>query len=767
MEELTPEQQRKLFEDEVRRIARHLWPEAEFCGAAHIAGRERDGVFITAEEVHIIECTVSKGRDKAIQDVKKLVEAIRHWEKREPMKSPKGWFITKEEPTDLQREVVNCCKARVVAASFDQFRAKLVDAKTYLELRKNYAFGSVRDPETNHAIIDLDYEEMSLVGLGGDLYTVDGLLRLLLPEGQPSGKFVVLGDYGAGKSSTMREFFLRLRKLYFENRTAKFPILLNLNDHQGEDDPVEALARHAQKIGFGFDRGAELVSAWRGGYAVLLLDGFDEIIATGMSARTKKLREVRRQSMTLLRNFVQQTPPEAGIVIAGRKHFFDNPIEMSAALGLDTSFKNLDLDDFSDEQVKRYLKKRGWNETIPEWVPARPLLLGYLASKSLLRQIVEGQAGSAPAAGWHGLLTKISAREAERSRVVDADSVRQLLERLATLARNSTSGLGELLPDQLVKAFADICGYAPEDTGLQLLQRLPGLGVNNPEDGSRKFIEQDLVSAAAAGDVYRFISDPHGAALDSSGWQSSISPLGVQVIALRCNESHFTGKQLSAAAKNAADGTGQHTLCVDIVRTLLELKLPYEGPQLFIQGVEIPEMPFDESSGDLSAVHFQRVLFVSAEFAPELNDSRLPEFTDCDFITVAGRTGRADLPPRVMSSCNVEQFDDSAVNTSAILKMPVSLGARVLLTILKKLYVQKGRGRQEAAFFRGLDYRAQALVPEVLDLLKHEGFVSQAHYTGQTVWLPNRSASHRSRARMILAAPNECQDSLMIEAARI
>lgn len=39
------------FEDEVRRIARLLWPGAEFDGAAIEDGRERDGIFETEEFV--------------------------------------------------------------------------------------------------------------------------------------------------------------------------------------------------------------------------------------------------------------------------------------------------------------------------------------------------------------------------------------------------------------------------------------------------------------------------------------------------------------------------------------------------------------------------------------------------------------------------------------------------------------------------------------------------------------------------------------------
>src|SRR5207249_3112274 len=116
----------------------------------------------------------------------------------------------------------------------------------------------------------------------------------------------LLGDYGAGKSATMRQLFLDLAHKFWHNKTLTFPILLNLRDHHGQTDPVEALERHARKVGFS-DPSA-LVRAWRGGFAVLLLDGFDEIAAAGWAGKTKTLKELRYRSMELVRSFVRDSP---------------------------------------------------------------------------------------------------------------------------------------------------------------------------------------------------------------------------------------------------------------------------------------------------------------------------------------------------------------------------------------------------------------------------------------------------------------------------
>ena len=60
----------KDFENEVRRIARLLWPSAEFGGAAMEEGRERDGLFETEEFVHVVECTTSRSKKKAEEDLR-------------------------------------------------------------------------------------------------------------------------------------------------------------------------------------------------------------------------------------------------------------------------------------------------------------------------------------------------------------------------------------------------------------------------------------------------------------------------------------------------------------------------------------------------------------------------------------------------------------------------------------------------------------------------------------------------------------------------
>ena len=217
------------FEDEVRRIARQLWPAAEFGGAAIVDGLERDGIFVTEDIVNVIECTVSRKEEKARQDCAKIDGLVRKYRLKYPMKLVRGWFITMHEPTADQKKVASRYKGTLQACAFDHFRARLVDARSYLDLRKNYAFGSIRDPETLSTQIDRPYVQLDIFDESATILTVPEIGELLA-----SGRRLVLtGDYGAGKSATTREVFRHLARRFWTNESNKFPLTLNLRDHHG------------------------------------------------------------------------------------------------------------------------------------------------------------------------------------------------------------------------------------------------------------------------------------------------------------------------------------------------------------------------------------------------------------------------------------------------------------------------------------------------------------------------------------------------------
>ena len=60
------------------------------------------------------------------------------------------------------------------------------------------------------------------------------------------------------------------------------------------------------KIGFG--QPTQLMRAFLAGEVHLLLDGFDEIATAGWLGKTNGLKDVRRRSVELIRNFLTTAP---------------------------------------------------------------------------------------------------------------------------------------------------------------------------------------------------------------------------------------------------------------------------------------------------------------------------------------------------------------------------------------------------------------------------------------------------------------------------
>ena len=504
------------FENEVRRIARLLWPAAEFAGAAMVDGREFDGIFDTEDCRHIVEATTSRRKDKAEDDLKKLAQLVRRHGSRTATRAVRGWFVTAEEPTADQRQVANKYRDVIYTLSFAQFQSRLMDSRGYLNLRDKCAFGSVRD--------------------------------------------------------------------------------LTVKSRGGELDP---------------------------------------------------------------------------------------------------------------------------------------------------------------AAGWDILLDRVSDREARIEAGIDGRTVRRILERLATKARDSQGGLGPLRQESVVEAFRDICGYGPDDHGMVLLQRLPGLGVYHDEAESRIFVDEAFVDACRGGDVAAFVDSPFD--FDSnivSRIESAMGGLGVAIANQKLEKRGSLEGKISTAI-GLAQQQNCPNLVVDLARIILLAGLGVRT-RVVIAGVVVQELELGSPSGDVSPLEFSDCFFGRVELEPQADVAKLPTFRGCYIQSFEGRVSIRDVPAdKFDPDCIIDGFIEAAGTTAAVLTLDLPLGTRVCLTVLKKIYERRGSGRKENALYRGLDQRARKVVPGVLQALKSEGLALPYRRRTETIWLPSRD---RRRAGRLIAAPSEEMD---------
>lgn len=207
----------------------------------------------------------------------------------------------------------------------------MIDSATYLRLRQNYPFGSVRNPADDQDI-DVpatEYVPLDMLKKGtAELYVPSKVLDSIL--GEDNANIVIVGDYGSGKSMTMRELFYLLKEKHLQSQIVRFPVYLNLRDHFGQSDPAEALIRHANSIGMADPN--QLVAGWRAGFVLLFLDGFDEVSSARLVRGSEKIKQARRQAVRLVHEFVEQSPNRGKVIITGREHYFDSHNELVSAL---------------------------------------------------------------------------------------------------------------------------------------------------------------------------------------------------------------------------------------------------------------------------------------------------------------------------------------------------------------------------------------------------------------------------------------------------
>lgn len=732
------------FEEEVRRIARALWPSCIHSGPIELDGRECDGYLETEECIHLIECTTSRTLQKAEQDIAKLDSAAQKLRKRHRDKSVKTWFITRFDATSEQMKIVRSSTSDVVAQSFATFQEKLVDAATYLDCRVKHRFGSIDHPVPGQSADNIKYIPIPILSpVSSDEWSVEKIANSLL-----AGEcFTMIGDYGIGKSMTLREVFRYLRTRYLHKHTSTFPIYINLREHHGQTNPSEILDRHARDIGYPVPY--HLVRAWKAGYATLILDGFDEVASSGLQIDWRQLRAARSVSLTGLRRLIADSPKNCGVAVAGRQSFFDSDKERHEALG-DRRFKLLLLHEFTEDQVNAFFKSVGFSGTIPSWLPARPLLLStifwiYTKQVAAAPDVIPSSLPDDPSKGWGILLDAIAEREAKIEVQVTGTTIRRVLEMLATKARTTSSGLGPLTTTQITGSFQAITGVPPSPQALNVLQRLPGLGVEtSSDDGQRSFLDEDLVDALGVGDVYRILVDPFSAngTEDVLSVRRSLESVGTGILTQLLEDAAFDRKRVLQTFVEFERRKWKSGAAADLF-SFAQLAGFADKLQVKFEDIDLSELTVADTESDLSGIAFKTCIFRRLIMSLQCQRALLPVFQDCLVEHLQGVLSAADLPKDHFAGCDIEHYVDDATTNAGILRSEMPTHLRVLLTILRKLFVQSLSGRQANALKRGLDSQEQACVNDVLEVLYHEGFATN----GQSTQRPRRSAG----------APHEAQ----------
>jgi hypothetical protein len=755
------------FEAEVRRAAEAVWnvPPGQ-CQPKRYLGDlsvgEIDGVVYLRDVTHLLMVTTSSKLEKVKEDVKKLKAAERIERKAGISTSFLGWLITEKQLDPLH--VKHAVDAGVRVMTLFDFKRRCFDGSKYISLRQQYPFGSAVHPrDGSFALEDQKYVDLPLLleakppqrpadkGVSAD-YVIDGLLRGEI--------FVLLAPFGAGKSFTAREMFQRLAKRFTSKDIDQAPVVLNLRDHWGEDYGDEILERHARAIAF--TPKEELTIGWRANLVTMLLDGFDEI-ASQVVARSDDrdfLRQARRSALKGIRDLITKTPGNCGLLVSGRDHYFDDESELAHALGLlGRPYNIVRVGEFNEAQAAEFLKNNQVNLPLPDWLPRKPLLLGYLAYRGLLEDVLKIEGDRGYGFVWDKFLDLVCEREASlATSMMDSATLRLVLENLALGVRSTSSGTGPLAQSDLIQAYRQVAGQSPTDPIIAQLQRLPGLTERGQTQGTRSFVDEDFLAALQGSAVARYIL--HGAEMAQTTrlWLEGLSIRGLDTAAYLLEKENASASVAISRAQSAQRQGLDGQLVADCIAVALNMTKDgshIDCLNILIQGAELRRIDLEEYAVEgleLRDCNIDEVLL-----GGQVESSTLA-FRGCLIGKVSGVASKEGLPKQIFQEgCEVRRFDNLSTN-NAVVKSDLPPRVKALVTILRKLYFQSGSGRKLAAFHRGIPPGpVSKAIDEVLRQLEKEGLVSIFNKIAHPV---RKQADRVSR---ILRAPTLSDDPLVIK----
>ena len=122
------------------------------------------------------------------------------------------------------------------------------------------------------------------------------------------------------------------------------------------------------------------------------------------------------------------------------------------------------------------------------------------------------------------------------------------------------------------------------------------------------------------------------------------------------------------------------------------------------------------------------------------------------------------MPSGILTgSTSVETYAAFTATNDAVMNLALADPVKVLLTILRKLFMQRGTGRQYSALRRGLPPTLTNYVEPVINQIKVNDLAKDVYLNRRAILIPNRART--AEALAIINGPNASTHRL-IEAVR-
>lgn len=732
------------IENDVRSLASIIWGRS--ANPERISGVNFDAVLrISSEEIILIEITKECNLEKIRTDIAKLQPVKANFIQNSTL--AKAYIIITEKPTPGMTELARDSKINLI--TIHDFTKLAFDYNSYTNARKKLAFGSAINPSTGqpdqHEYIPVVYTSEN----GRKEFTTENIADKI----KKKERIVLLGDYGTGKSRCTKEIFEILAKT--DNKSI-FTLSINLREHWGSSSSVEIIAGHLKRMGLSsaIDKAMHLLNE---GHINLILDGFDEVGSQTFGSNESKRESIRREALKGVRELIRDC--KGGVLITGRPHYFNSNNEMFNSLGIDLRNSNSSLircaSEFTTAQAAKYLNSINIKSGIPAWLPKKPLMFLILADidQKEAEHILSSSNGEI--GFWGQFIDTVCLREAKIHTSIDPLYVRQVLTNLAKQTRCSSRPLGRISPKDVNKAYEDATGLAPDESGQLMLSRLCTLGRIEPESPDRQFVDPYIVQLLFAESTAEDISNKNYKILDEP-WSQALTEIGIFFLAQWIEQ--FDLEPECHAIINRI-GRPENTQATGEIISALSLipDMDYDFKNVTIEIADIPILALGNSK--ISNLTIRDCLISELSFDNCKADEKSNIFIErCKIRNASGLTST----PAWVKESPIENTK-SISNAKRIKQSNLPASQKLLLSIIQKIFFQRGGGRKEATLYKG-GFGQQfdrKIIDKILSLLVNDGYIEKSKDSSGFIYNPNRE--YTSKMKAIKDQLSLCQDSLWLK----
>ena len=423
------------------------------------------------------------------------------------------------------------------------------------------------------------------------------------------------------------------------------------------------------------------------------------------------------RALAAVRHLMETKPNKAGVLISGRSHYFANEDELCEAVGLPSkSVTIVDLRELTDSEATDFLAEHGVKIPLSRWLPKRPLFLSYLARMGYTNEFAgvadENEIGLA----WRRVVEMVCEREAKVSHATQKQTVLNILCRLAHDMRSKEAKFGPITDQDLEQAFRKVTGHQPDHDAWAILQRLPGITFRS--EGQKWFVDEEWADALAGIGVAKIVLGLFECRSEDPRAYSALGGLGRMVAASELEAAGRRPKDLVTWAHNAIRDQRDPTLvsdCVAICDLLADEEIDFRGLAISVAycgqydfaDTNLANLKFEECAFDLISI---------SETAPA--NTRV---SNCLIEELDGASRKEDIPAW-MFECEVSTYLFPSTNAE-VMKTTLPDKIKAGIMVLRKTFLQAGRGRKMSALVRGIRPELTPVVNAVIKELEKQGYV--------------------------------------------